>query len=109
MNLVNLDFLSTGILGKSVPLRLFNMDFQFAYWEIGAIVFLIFLLILSLAHMRRHFVDWSVKGAVFGFFLGVIVTLVVVGILLLKGIRIDTKVLGDSITNLVPASINKGK
>lgn len=109
MNLINLDFLSTGILGKTISLRLLNMDFQFTYWEIGAVVFLIFLLILSLAHMRRHFVDWSLKGAIFGFVFGVIITIVVGGVLILRGIKIDTKVLGDTITNLIPASTNTRK
>lgn len=54
-------------------------------WQAAAIVFLVFLLILTLAQVRRHFIDWSFKGAGFGIFFGFLLAIILEGFLLING------------------------
>lgn len=44
--------------------------------------------------MRRHFMSWSIKGAIFGLFFGFLLTLILEGFLLISGRTIFTEVLG---------------
>jgi len=66
----------------------------FSYLQAGAIIFLIFLLVLSLAQLRRHYVDMSFKGAVFGIFFGFLLALFLEGFLIIGGRTAITEVLG---------------
>lgn len=68
--------------------------FQPELWQAGAIVFLVFLLVLVMAQMRRHFLTWSFKGAWFGIFIGFFLALVLEGFLLLSGRTFLTTILG---------------
>ena len=71
-----------------------NLSFSVAYIQAFAIVFLIFILILTLAQVRRHFVNWSLKGAVFGVFFGFLFALILEGFLIIGGRTAITSVLG---------------
>lgn len=69
-----------------------NFDFEYkgysfspTYWQAGAIIFLLFLLVLTLAQVRRHFLSWSVKGALFGLFFGFLLALILEGFLVIGG------------------------
>jgi hypothetical protein len=64
------------------------------YIQAGAIIFLIFLLVISLAQFRHHFVKWSMKGGLIGLLFGVILTLILEGFLLVGGHTVLTGVLG---------------
>lgn len=66
----------------------------FSYLQAGAIVFLIFLLVLTLAQVRRHYIDWSFKGALFGIFFGFLLALFLEGFLIIGGRTAITEVLG---------------
>lgn len=83
-----------GILTKTIDLNLGNFSFSPAYWEAGLIIFLVFLLVLSMAQFRRHLLDWSLKGAGFGVFFGFLLALVLEGFLLLSGKTALLEVLG---------------
>ena len=65
-----------------------------SYLQVGAIIFLLFLLVLSLAQFRRHYVDWSLKGAIFGVFFGFLLALTLEGFLIIGGKTALTEVLG---------------
>ena len=64
------------------------------YAQAAAVIFLIFLLVLVMAQFRRHFVDWSLKGAVFGVFFGFLLALILEGFLIIGGRTALTSVLG---------------
>lgn len=64
------------------------------YWQAFAIVFLVFVLVVLLAKYRRHYVDWSLKGAVFGIFFGFLLALIIEGFLIVGGRTALTSVLG---------------
>jgi hypothetical protein len=40
-------------------------------------VLLLFFLVLTLAQVRRHFMDWSFKGSFYGFFLGFALAIII--------------------------------
>lgn len=64
------------------------------FWEVGAIIFLIFLLILSLAQFRRHYMEWGLKGVFLGIFFGFLLALLLEGFLIIGGKTALTEVLG---------------
>ncbi|HEX6977614.1 MAG TPA: hypothetical protein VF185_04675 [Patescibacteria group bacterium] len=63
-------------------------------WQAIAIVILLFLLVLTFAQMRRHYLHWSFKGASFGIALGFFLALIIEGFFLLAGNTFLTGVLG---------------
>lgn len=71
-----------------------GMYFSPGYAHAGAIVFLIFLLILSFARLRRMYVHWSLKGSVGMVTMGFILALILEGFLILSGRTIFTELLG---------------
>lgn len=81
-------------LQKSFDLHIGGINMPFSYLQAGAIIFLIFLLVLSLAQFRRHYVDMSFKGAVFGIFFGFLLALFLEGFLIIGGRTAITEVLG---------------
>lgn len=64
------------------------------YWQAVAVVILVFLLVVLMAKFRRHYVDWSLKGAVFGIFFGFLLALIIEGFLIIGGKTALTTVLG---------------
>ena len=71
-----------------------KLSFSSSYIQAGAVVALLFVLVLMLAQLRRHFVDWSIKGALFGLFFGFLLALVLEGFLIIGGKTVITQVLG---------------
>jgi hypothetical protein len=84
----------TQILTKSFNFTLGNTLFSSSYFLAGLIVFLLFILVLTLAQVRRHFIDWSFKGGIFGIFWGFLLALILEGFLLISGRTAVTEVLG---------------
>ena len=71
-----------------------NFGFLASQWRALAIVVLLFLLVLTLAQVRRHFIDWSIKGALFGIFFGFLLALFLEGFLIIGGKTAVTELLG---------------
>ena len=75
--------------------KIFNdMYFSPGYAHAGAILFLIFLLILSFARLRRMYVHWSLKGSVGMVAMGFVLALILEGFLILGGRTFFTEFLG---------------
>lgn len=83
-----------GLLFGQFNLNLGKMSFPVSYAQAALIVFLIFILILMIAQFRRHYVSWSLKGAVFGIFFGFLLALVLEGFLIIGGRTALTGILG---------------
>lgn len=81
-------------LFSSFMLFVENFSVAPTYIQAGALIILIFLLIVSLAQFRQHFVKWSMKGGLIGLFFGVLLTLILEGFLLIGGRTVITGVLG---------------
>jgi len=65
------------------------------YWEAGAIVFLIFLLLLTLARVRYLYIHWSLgKNAFSLFFWGFLLALIIEGFFIIGGKTIVTEIIG---------------
>jgi hypothetical protein len=86
--------LPLGSWSKSFDLNLGRFSLPVTYLEAGAVIFLLFLLILALAQFRRHYIDWSLKGGVVGIFFGFLFALILEGFLLVGGKTAITEVLG---------------
>ena len=71
-----------------------NFSFEPNYLQAGSIVVLIFLLIVSMANFRKHFVKWSLKGGFVGLFFGFVLALLLEGFLLVGGKTVVTELLG---------------
>ena len=84
----------TDFLSQNLNLKLFNLDIPVPYIQAATVIVLIFLLILSMAKFRRHYIDWSAKGAIFGIFFGFLLALFLEGFLLVGGKTAITEVLG---------------
>lgn len=81
----------------SSQLDRFNLNIAgitFQAWQVFAVIFLIFLLIVVMASVRRHFMEFTFKGAGMGLALGFILALVIEGILLVGGTTVLTSTLG---------------
>jgi hypothetical protein len=78
----------------SLDFNLGNLYFSPSYLQAGVIIGLLFLLVLALAQFRRHMVDWSLKGALFGLFFGILVAFIVEGFLIIGGKTAITEILG---------------
>ena len=82
------------LLTSSFNLNLGNFSLPVTYWEVGSIIFLIFLLVLSMAQFRRHYIDYGFKGAFVGVFFGFLLALTIEGFLIIGGKTALTEVLG---------------
>lgn len=71
-----------------------NLNIVPTYLQAGAIIVLVFLLVVSLAQFRQHFVKWSMKGGLIGLFFGILLTLILEGFLLISGHTALTSLLG---------------
>ena len=71
-----------------------NLYLSHNYIQAGIIVGLVFLLSLTLAQIRHHAVNWSLKGRLIGLFFGFLLTLILEGFLLVNGHTALTEFLG---------------
>ncbi len=81
-------------ISKNLDFNLGKLSFSPSYLQAGIIVILIFVLVLMLAQIRRHYVNWSFKGALFGVFFGFLLALILEGFLIIGGKTAITQVLG---------------
>jgi hypothetical protein len=87
-------FKSVQFLFNTFDLNIGKFSMPVPYWQAATIVFLIFLLILTMANFRKHYIDWSLKGGIFGVFFGFILALILEGFLLVGGKTALIEVLG---------------
>ena len=78
----------------SMNLKIGNSLFAPTYLQAMFIIFLLFLLVFTLARLRRTYVNWSLKGASTMLFLGFMLALVIEGFLIIGGRTALTEVLG---------------
>lgn len=71
-----------------------DLYFSANYLQAGLILFLIFLLVLTLAQVRHHYVKWSLKGSLMGLFFGFLLVLILEGFFVIAGKTLLTETLG---------------
>lgn len=62
--------------------------------EVALIVFLLFLLVVTLAQVRHHLLEWAFKGIFPGIFLGILIAFTIEGFLIVGGKTALTEILG---------------
>ena len=82
-------------LQKTFPVNLpGGLIMEPSYLTAGAIVALLFLLILTLGQLRHRLLHWHMKGFAPGILFGIIITLIFEGFALVGGHTIITEILG---------------
>ncbi len=72
-----------------------NLYVDATYWQAGAIILLLFLLVFTLARLRYLYVHWSLgKSAIAMLFWGMVLTVIIEGFFILSGKTIFTEILG---------------
>jgi hypothetical protein len=82
------------ILTPRFNLNIGKFSLPVPYFEAFLVILLVFVLVLSFAQFRRHTVNWSLKGIVFGTFFGFMLALIIEGFLIVNGGTILTSILG---------------
>lgn len=81
-------------LFKPFNFQLGGLDIGTNVFQAVAVVVLLFLLVITLAQMRRRFVDWHLSGAMMGVAFGFFLALIIEGLLIVGGRTILTETLG---------------
>jgi len=81
-------------LSQSFNFNVGKLSLSTSYIQAGAIVVLLFLLVLSMASFRRHLIGWSLRGALFGLFFGFLLALIFEGFLIIGGKTAITELVG---------------
>lgn len=89
-----------------------GLVFSPTYLQAGLIVFLIFLLILTMGQLRHRLNQWTLKGAMPGIAFGFALALILEGLFLIGGRTLFTEVIGwknapKPISNVLDASRTK--
>lgn len=83
------------ILQKTFSFDVGEWQIEPTYWQAGAIIFLLFLLVFTLARMRYLYVHWSFGKQNLSFlFFGFLLTLILEGFLILSGRTLFTEIIG---------------
>lgn len=84
-----------GVINKTFDFKVRNLLITPTYWQAGAIVFLLFLLVWTIARLRHMYVGWSLgKSAISMIFWGFLLALILEGFLIISGRTILTEILG---------------
>jgi hypothetical protein len=91
-------FINSAINFINKPFKTFfvrGMQIDTVYWQVFAIIFLIFLMLLTLARMRYLYVHWSTGQSAIAFmFWGAILTVIFEGFFLIGGRTLFTELMG---------------
>lgn len=82
------------IFTQTLTLNLGKFTFSPSYIQAIAIVFLLFLLVLTLARVRRLYVNWNLSSAGSMILIGFVLAMILEGFLILGGRTMLTEVLG---------------
>ena len=83
------------LISKTFNLKIGGLDISPTYWQAAAIIFLLFLLVLTLARMRYLYVNWALgRSATAMIFWGFLLAIVIEGFLLIGGRTLFTEILG---------------
>ena len=90
----NLYRILTKLSVPSVNFNVGNLEFNPSYIQAGLVVFLLFVMVILLARMRRIYLHWSLKGAASMIALGFFIALIMEGFMLIGGRTFMTEFLG---------------
>ena len=88
-----IEFSNKTFNGYSFPLP-GGFAFEPTYLSAGLMVFLVFLLVLTLGSLRHRMAEWSLKGVIPGIGFGFLLAIILEGILIIGGHTILTDTLG---------------
>lgn len=82
-------------LTKTFSFSVGKFDLSPQYWTVVAIIFLLFLLVLTLARLRYMYIHWSIaKPSLAMIFWGFLLAIIIEGFFLISGRTLLTEILG---------------
>lgn len=97
-------------LAPSLDYNFSDYNISASYFQAGIVLFLIFVLLFSLARLKRMQQHWSMKGATSMIFIGFIIALVLEGFMLLGGRTILTELLGwENAPKPISTALDEGR
>lgn len=78
----------------SLSYKIGSLEFSPSIIQAVLVVFLLFLLVLLIAHMRRVYLHWSLRGAAGMFTVGFVLALIIEGFMLIGGRTFFSEILG---------------
>lgn len=85
---------ATNYATKTFAFTIKGVELAPTYWQAGLIVFLLFLIVLSLARMRHLYMHWSLKSFLPAMAFGFILAFAIELLLFLNGTSVVTGILG---------------
>lgn len=86
---------AVGFVSRTFPLTIFGLEIEPTYWQAAVIIFLLFLLVFTLARIRYLYVHWSLGSSAWAMLLwGFLLALVLEGLILVSGKTILMSVFG---------------
>jgi hypothetical protein len=82
------------VFETALDFELGGVSFSPSYLQAGVIILLLFVLVLTLARLRRLYMDWSLRGAGIMLFFGFLLALILEGFLILGGRTLFTEIIG---------------
>lgn len=79
---------------QNLEFEAFGLTFAPSYLQAAAIVALLFLLLFTLARLRKLYVKWSTTGGQAWIFIGFLLALILEGFLVISGRTVVTELLG---------------
>jgi hypothetical protein len=83
-----------GFLVKTFSFNVGKLEISPTVWQAAAIVFLLFLLVLTLARLRHMYVNWSIKGFVPTLLIGFFLAIIFEALLVMGGKTLFIEILG---------------
>lgn len=86
---------AANLINKSFNFNLGRFNIAPTYWQAAAIVFLLFLLVWTLARLRHMYVNWSIGKSAMAFFVwGFLMAVILEGFFIISGKTLFTVILG---------------
>ncbi len=98
------------IISKTFSFNVGRVALEPTYWQAAAIVFLLFLLVLSFARLRHMYVGWSLKSFLPNLALGFALALIVEGFLIVSGRTLLTSLVGwENAPKPISVALDEGR
>jgi hypothetical protein len=101
---------TTNFVNKTFLFNIGKMEIAPTYWQAGLIVLLLFILVLTLARLRRMYVGWSLNSFLPAVGLGFLLALVFEGFMIISGNTLLIKIFGwENAPKPISTALDEGR
>lgn len=100
----------TSFIRRTFQVKIGSMNLRPEYWQAGLILFMLFLILMTIARWRHLYVKWNLKGFIPSILFGFLVTLLLEGILIVSGRTFLTEILGwENAPKPISTALDEGR